>query len=78
MLLFINGVLCLEVQVFLILIEYFFEEKKNLDIMMKKNLIIDVDVDVMFEEVKFVLFIQLNLMELIIFLESKKNFLKVF
>lgn len=54
MLLFINGVLCLEV--FLILIEYFFE-KKNLDIMMKKNLIIDVDVDVMFEEVKFVLFI---------------------
>lgn len=55
MLLFINGVLCLEV--FLILIEYFFEEKKNLDIMMKKNLIIDVDVDVMFEEVKFVLFI---------------------
>lgn len=35
----------------------FFEEKKNLDIMMKKNLIIDVDVDVMFEEVKFVLFI---------------------
>lgn len=45
---------------------------------MKKNLIIDVDVDVMFEEVKFVLFIQLNLMELIIFLESKKNFLKVF
>lgn len=46
--------------------------------MMKKNLIIDVDVDVMFEEVKFVLFIQLNLMELIIFLESKKNFLKVF
>lgn len=76
--LFIYGVLCLEVQVFLILIEYFFEEKKNLDIMMKKNLIIDVDVDVMFEEVKFVLFIQLNLMELIIFLESKKNFLKVF
>lgn len=57
MLLFINGVLCLEVKVFLILIEYFFEEKKNLDIMMKKNLIIDVDVDVMFEEVKFVLFI---------------------
>lgn len=46
--------------------------------MMKKNLIIDVDVDVMFEEVKFVLFIQLNLMELIIFLESKMNFLKVF